>query len=438
MAESLADIETLALRCRSERSKEHIAEAVLCYRGGAYRAAIVSTWIAVVFDLIDKIRELAASGEGKAKDIELQYERYIAQIEAGNDQGLKGALEFERKVLETCRNELQMLDPHQFTDLLRLRDDRHRCAHPSFQRIGEPYRPSAEHARLHLRNAVIHVLSEPPVQGKAALAKLRALILSQFFPNETDKVIVQFRASSLARPSEALVSNFVDMIVFGFVTEGDNFYGELSVMSALKGVFEMFPDKVERRLKQQLNKAIRDVPDAGLMFAVAILTHVRIGWNLLDEDAKGKVLSFINCAPPEQVVPGLASLNRLEALAEAVAKRVAQLTFDELVLGIEHGLGILAKDRAIHFLGGAYSFNRVNEIMGKVIFPIFEYLIKEDFERIIRLPVETNADIPGATSYRTFIQKLRAQGTFSDAELDALLSANKAGYLAPQPESAAD
>jgi hypothetical protein len=54
MSEALVDLETLALRCRSEQSRDYIAEALLCYRSGAYRATIVSTWIATVFDLIDK------------------------------------------------------------------------------------------------------------------------------------------------------------------------------------------------------------------------------------------------------------------------------------------------------------------------------------------------------------------------------------------------
>lgn len=176
MIESLADIEALAVRCRSEQSRGYISEAMQCYRAGAYRASIVSTWIAVVFDLIDKVRELAVSGDSTARAIEARYETYIKQIEQGNSAGIKSALEFEREILETCRDQLQFFDPQQFIDLTRLREDRHRCAHPSFQRVGMPYQPSAEQARVHVRNAIVHVLSQPPVQGKAALAELRALV----------------------------------------------------------------------------------------------------------------------------------------------------------------------------------------------------------------------------------------------------------------------
>ena len=57
MISSLTDIEELVLHCDSEESKEHIKEAILCYKAGAYRAAIVTTWVAVVFNLIADVTQ---------------------------------------------------------------------------------------------------------------------------------------------------------------------------------------------------------------------------------------------------------------------------------------------------------------------------------------------------------------------------------------------
>lgn len=110
MNESLADIEALSLRCSSEESKDYISEATLCYRVGAYRAAIVSTWIAVVFDLIDKIRELSLAGDHAARELEDKFQKYIDQINEGNRQGITKGLEFEREILTTCR-EIAVLRP---------------------------------------------------------------------------------------------------------------------------------------------------------------------------------------------------------------------------------------------------------------------------------------------------------------------------------------
>lgn len=56
----LQDLDELVLKCRDERARAYIREAVLCFKAGAYRSAIVATWIAVAFDVIDKIPELEA------------------------------------------------------------------------------------------------------------------------------------------------------------------------------------------------------------------------------------------------------------------------------------------------------------------------------------------------------------------------------------------
>jgi hypothetical protein len=154
MYETLQDIETLALRCRSDQSRTYIAEAVICYRSGAYRATIVSVWTAVIFDLIDKIRELSLAGDGNAGAILQRYETYMRQMDRNDPQGVKNALEFERELLSTCRDKLEFFDQQQIVDLERLREDRHRCAHPSFQRIGEPYRHLVIHkSEIYLTDA---------------------------------------------------------------------------------------------------------------------------------------------------------------------------------------------------------------------------------------------------------------------------------------------
>ncbi len=118
MAGSLSDIEALVLQCHTESSRLYIAEAISCYKAGAYRSAIVSTWIAVVFDLIDKIRELAISGDGKAKVLYDKYEKYIAQIENGSQTGVTKALEFEREIVDLCRDELAFFDQQHQLEIL--------------------------------------------------------------------------------------------------------------------------------------------------------------------------------------------------------------------------------------------------------------------------------------------------------------------------------
>jgi hypothetical protein len=434
--ESLADIEALAIRCHSEQSKGYITEAIRCYRGSAYRAAIVSTWIAIVFDLIDKIRELAVSGDASAKAIEAKYETYITQIEQNNAVGISNALEFERLILETCRDKLQFFDPQQFIDLTRLREDRHRCAHPSFQRVGVPYYPSAEQARLHIRNAVVHVLAQPPVQGKAALAELKTLVSSAYFPTDDIKALAQLKNSGLKNATEALVKGFIDQLVFNFFTNGDPLYYKEQVKAAINAAFELYPGIVEERLRKQLNKAIRDIPDNDFPAAAWLIATIKSGYSVLEDASKNKICRFIEEGPAADVLIVLEVLAEIGDFGPSIQTRIDNLAFEELADAIgSHGLRERAKERALHFLSEVRSWNSANEVFVKVVLPLFSCLSVQDIERVLRMPTDAGADLPGAHGYKLFVENVRRAGTFTEAALNALLTANGGGYLVPQEET---
>jgi hypothetical protein len=65
----LIDLDELVISCRTKEAQSYISEAVACYKAGAFKASIVATWIAVVYDLLAKIRELALSGDAEALQI---------------------------------------------------------------------------------------------------------------------------------------------------------------------------------------------------------------------------------------------------------------------------------------------------------------------------------------------------------------------------------
>lgn len=430
MNEALVDMEALALRCRSEQSKEYISEALLCYRSGAYRATIVSAWIAIVFDLIDKIRELALSGDANAKKLEDQYETYLGQIEQGNEQGVKSALQFEREILTTCKDELQLFDQQQFSDLTRLREDRHRCAHPSFQKVGEPYRPSAEQARLHLRNAVVHVLSQPPLQGRAALAALTTLVSSDYFPADTHKAVTQLQSSPLGKPSDALVRGFVDQLIYGFFDKSSSLYHKRQVFFAINASLNMYRPLTEERLSKHLGKLIRDQPDQEFLYAAAFVCRVESSWSFLSLPAQDKVVEFVRNGKTSEVIKVLSLLAQISPLAPEVESRIGTLSLEDLSEAIaSHRLKSTAKNRALQLLSVATSWDRVNDIMQKAILPLFDTLDRADFETIIRMPVETGADLLHAGGYRILIEKVRSIGIFKQEDLDELLEKNRASYL---------
>ncbi|MFL9908911.1 hypothetical protein [Paraburkholderia sp. RL17-337-BIB-A] len=431
MSDSLSDIEALYLRCRADRAREYVAEAVQCYRAGAYRSAIVNTWIAVVFDLVDKIRELSLAGDPIARQLNTQYEAYIAQINSGNEQGVKNALEFERTILTVCRDRLQFFDHQQMRDLDRLREDRHQCAHPSFQRAGEPYRPTAEHARLHLRTAVDHVLSRPPVQGRSAIVEVLSTIASEYFPRNRTQATTALRSTPVAAATEALTRGVIDALIFGFSDATSPVQGKIQVAFALGALLDLQRPVAEPRIALQLSKLVRDIHDEGLSSVAALVGSTSEALNLIDQPAIIRLTEFVRAAPAGDVIKAIDLLSTHPAVNPVAQERMLTIGFEQLADGVAlYGLRNLAKAPALTMLSEAGNWNRVNEIIGRLIMPLFDLLERGDIERIIRMPRETRADLPGASGYARLIEQVRRRPELIPRdEVDALLRANHAEYL---------
>jgi hypothetical protein len=124
--QSLTDIDALALNVRDRESRRLIVEAISAYRGGALRSAIMSTWIAVAFDIIAKARELAAHGEAAPKTFMQELDLAIT------NRDIKKMQTIETDLLKTANEQLQLLAPHELSALERLQKDRNLCAHPAF------------------------------------------------------------------------------------------------------------------------------------------------------------------------------------------------------------------------------------------------------------------------------------------------------------------
>jgi hypothetical protein len=132
---ALADLDELVILCRDDKARLYIVEAVACYRSGAYRSGIVATWIAVCYDIIDKLRELALSGD-KAAEQEIEK---IEKARSSNDW--LRMLKFERDILKLAKDQFELISHLEYIDLLRLQEDRNRCAHPSLVSQNQGFNP---------------------------------------------------------------------------------------------------------------------------------------------------------------------------------------------------------------------------------------------------------------------------------------------------------
>jgi hypothetical protein len=111
---NFVDLDILLMRVREPRSKAYFLEAVRAYRAGAPRSAISATWIAVVYDLIAKYRELSVAGDSAATDFIKKWDTATANVD------IKKLLELEGSILSEAANKTQVIGPLALTQLERL------------------------------------------------------------------------------------------------------------------------------------------------------------------------------------------------------------------------------------------------------------------------------------------------------------------------------
>ena len=165
MSHGLTDIDSLCLAVRDRESHRLISEAITAYRGGAFRSAIMSTWIAVAYDIIAKARELAAQGEAAPKV-------FVDELDVAIEHNAVPKLQrIEGELLKTANEKLLLFAPHEFVAFTRLQEDRNLCAHPAFVLEDELYKPTPDLVRTHIVQALQYLLTHAPLQGKSAVGR---------------------------------------------------------------------------------------------------------------------------------------------------------------------------------------------------------------------------------------------------------------------------
>ncbi|BBH46881.1 hypothetical protein [Pseudomonas sp. KU43P] len=325
----LNDLDELILSCEDPRSRQYIEEAVTCYKAGAYRSSVVACWIAVAFDLVDKIRELSATGDKQAQN---EISRFEAIQKAHN---LPGALAFEKELPLMAKDKFELISHIEYLDIARLVEDRNRCAHPSHVADNQVFSASAELARLHIVNSVNSILSKPASQGKAALERVLSDINSKFFPNNFEDVVTLFEAGPLKRPRGALYNNLLTVLLKTAFSGTDHAKFSKCVL-ALSAIKAMHPNLWDQFFPATANKIIEHVraEDELCQGVISIVRLAKLGlWNAMPSPEKMRILTFIKNAPPKlfsdldwfYIVDKLA----IELIA-AANERIKIATFDEL------------------------------------------------------------------------------------------------------------
>lgn len=385
----LSDLDELVQVVRDPVSRSYVLESINAYRGGAFRAAIVSTWVAVIYDIVAKLRELALSADRAAS---LQ----IAELDRAIQNDDHAAfLRIEGQLLEVAHQQFELVTRHELEDLDRLRKDRHLCAHPAFVQQESLFQPSPELVRTHIVHAVGHLLRHQPVQGKAALKRMLDDIISETFPRDLEQASRFLNARYFDRAREALVRNAtITLLKLVLIADDPDIqpaghWGPLT--NSLMTIGRRHPDLYEEVMKDRLPEIASNLDDNRVINIYRLLGADSRTWGWLGDPTRIRVREHLSKFKFESQPWDLDQPD-----PEAV---FGALAVDELVPIFHQSFGdvnpsrraaaISANPRAeltntvIDQLWGADGFRNAESILSKMILPMSQYFSASDINEIL-------------------------------------------------------
>jgi hypothetical protein len=383
------------------------------------------TWIAVVYDIIDKFRELALAHDKNAEKTIAHFDKIVAASD------IAAALTFERSLLDVAKRSFELLSEVEHAALTRLQEDRNRCAHPAFLSPGEIYLPSPELARSHIRCAVEYLLRHPPMQGKAALDRLISEVSSEYFPSEKDGAVEILRGGPLARARLALVRNVL-IVLLKHLLSGDLPRTEhIKRSAAARAVIEIHPQTSQSVLAEKVNSLFSGLGDKHLMRAVATVYRVPEVREFLLADVRTKLRSYIASVSEEPLIQMFAAVVEIDFLAPEGIARMPTLSRDAVgklgTLRPVVPLPIL-NQRVVELYASSVSFDQANS-MAPAVANLIGSLDAGAAERIMR--ASSNGQVRYSGGFRSVLESIKTSGLLPEVRFQELVAELELGNEHP-------
>lgn len=131
-------------------------------------------------------------------------------------------------------------------------------------------------------------------------------------------------------------------------------------------------------------------------------------------------------------MPALAA-GKHHAMASAANQRIQSFETDRLAVAIqEHGSSELAKDRALQLLSESPSWTTSNEVIEQLIISLSGTLTPKEAKRIIGIPADTGADLPGSAMYGRLLSQIDRLGVLPEGKLGQSLAEYNGKFMAAQ------
>ncbi len=339
MQNHLTDLDELLEGVRNDRSREYISEAISTYRAGAYRSAIITTWVAVCIDIIEKIKELSNEGDKGAKPLKQKFDN----LTENNKTSL---LEQEKFLLKYAYNDLAIITNNESKLLQRIKDDRNLCAHPNFLDDGQSIQITAEVARYHIVSSCNALLYHPPIRGKILIEKIQKIVAEKSFPTNPKKALDMLKSEHYLDNAQDSVFRNLTIVFLKQIFQGNRSLEIKAprLSSALQAISELNPDIYKKTLKEILGAQLSNMTDARLK-RVFLLPYL---WPHIEAPIQKKIVGLILTLSSDDIVK-----YKLGSFADASQKISKTLITRLSELNHLDKLKILAVSRAKIFNGMA-------------------------------------------------------------------------------------
>ncbi len=377
----LSNLDELVQRVRSPHAKNYLNEAVVSYRAGAYRASLIATWIAVCVDIIEKVKELSASGDAAAKAIEDRLKKISPSDPAS-------MLAFEKDVLGIASDQLELISVIEKMHLERLKEDRNICAHPTFSIDGAQFTPLAETALSYIVQSSNYLLIQRPVKGKSVIDRIYELINESSFPEDEEKAyIVLSSDNNLGRVKESSVRNLTIILLKRLFRDDIGLAPDKlgRIASSLGVISRLYSHVYDEVLNSKLSPMLAEASDKLLKRLYPFLKLRTEAWEKVEEGVRVRMEGLLPTMEIDEVInydiAGLAEINSdINMGFMAIFDKYSSSQKSRLIAA---SVSPLFKEYAVSLFSDASSFDSAEYRGANLILPLVDFFTLDDVRNVL-------------------------------------------------------
>lgn len=281
--------------------KNTLKEVNLTYETGAFQASLILLWVAVQFDIINKIENLGDQGDKPCKELISRLEKIITNNNKVEMQKLENSL------LAFTKDSIKLINHREHEELTRLQADRNLCAHPAFLDPGNQFRPSAELVSMHIKCAVEAVFSKHLFSGKVIIEQFEKDISLPSWPLSSVSA-TYFMDRYVEKVNETAGNNLTKVVIKNYIKEN---YPESSkercernYRNLLTQLFSSRPEKIEKSLNEIIVNFEKNhtFEDSYICRLISLFGHTNRLWDMLPDTVMTRAQSLFSSENTDYLV----------------------------------------------------------------------------------------------------------------------------------------